>query len=67
MNRYGSRKFIIALLVLIGATALRYLDLLDGGQWVTSSGGVMALYAFANVAQKFAPLSVPSLDPRSDS
>lgn len=43
--RYRSRKFILA-------TLLRWLELLDGGQWVTAVGGALAFYTAGNVAQK---------------
>lgn len=52
MIRYSSRKFILALLVLLLATALRAFGLIDGGMWVTVASLDLTLYLGANVAQK---------------
>ena len=52
MIKYGSRKFILALLVLATATALRAFGLIDGGMWVTVASLDLALYLGANVSQK---------------
>ena len=52
MIKYGSRKFILALLVLATATALRAFGLIDGGMWVTVASLGLILYLGANVAQK---------------
>ncbi len=52
MERYLSRKFLLALLVILAATALRYLGMLDGGQWVTAACGALTVYLTGNVAQK---------------
>lgn len=52
MSRYASRKFILALLVLAAATALRAFNLIDGGMWVTVASLDLTLYLGANVAQK---------------
>jgi len=51
-TRYGSRKFILALLVLAVATTLRVFNLIDGGMWVTVTSLDLTLYLGANVAQK---------------
>jgi hypothetical protein len=51
-NRYGSRKFLLALLVVLLATGLRVFDLIDGGMWVTVVSLALTLYLGANVAQK---------------
>lgn len=51
-TRYASRKFLLALLVLVAATALRCFDLIDGGMWVTVSSLDLTLYLGANVSQK---------------
>ena len=54
MSRYASRKFLLALLVLAAATALRAFGLIDGGMWVTVASLDLTLYLGANVAQKAA-------------
>lgn len=51
-SRYASRKFLLALLVLLAATALRAFGLIDGGMWVTVASLTLTLYLGANVAQK---------------
>lgn len=50
--KYGSRKFLLALLTIISADALRFLSMLDGGQWVTIVAGTLTVYFAANVGQK---------------
>ena len=50
--KYGSRKFILAVLVCLCATALLSFHLIDGAQWVTSTGGALLFYNAANVAQR---------------
>lgn len=52
MIRYASRKFLLAILVVVTATALRVADLIDGGMWVTVVSLVLTTYFGANVAQK---------------
>lgn len=52
MKRFGSRKFLLALLVVLIASALCACGLIDGGQWVTAVGGALAVHASGNVAQK---------------
>lgn len=51
-TRYASRKFLLALLVVLLATALRAAGLIDGGMWVTVASLGLTLYLGANVAQK---------------
>lgn len=50
--KYGSRKFLLSLLVILAATALRAFNLLEGGQWVTVVGAALSVYALGNVSQK---------------
>jgi hypothetical protein len=50
--RYGSRKFLVALFALVSADAALFLGLIDAGVWGSTVGGVIGLYAAANVAQK---------------
>lgn len=52
MIRYASRKFLLSVLVVFLATALRCFDLIDGGMWVTVVSLTLTLYLGANVAQK---------------
>jgi hypothetical protein len=52
MERYKSRKFIITLAIVILSTILRYLHLIDAGNWVTINALVINLYLGANIAQK---------------
>ena len=49
MNKYGSRKFIIALLALAAATYLRIEDMLESAEWVKVTCAVLLLYGAANV------------------
>lgn len=51
-SRYSSRKFLLTLLVVLLATALRAFGLIDGGMWVTIASLSLTLYLGANVAQK---------------
>jgi len=51
-TRYGSRKFLLSLLVVLLATGLRWFDLIDGGMWVTVVSLALTVYAGANVTQK---------------
>ena len=50
--RYLSRKFLLALLIVLLATGLCYLGLIDGGMWVTVVSLSLTTYSAANVAQK---------------
>ena len=52
MNRYGSRKFVIALLGLIGAHAALWGGLIDAGTYKVVVLGAIGLYAGGNVWQK---------------
>lgn len=52
MIRYQSRKFLLAMLVVLLATGLRAFDLIDGGMWVTVVSLALTVYVGANVAQK---------------
>lgn len=52
-SRFGSRKFLLALLVILLASGLLFLKLLDGAQWVTVVGSALLFYSASNVAQKF--------------
>ena len=52
MTRYGSRKFLLTLLIVLLATGLRWFELIDGGMWVTVVSLALTVYVGANVAQK---------------
>lgn len=52
MNKYGSRKFIIAMIAIASADALACLHIIDAAVWGTTVGGVIALYVAGNVSQK---------------
>lgn len=54
MIRYGSRKFILTLLIVLLATGLRAFALIDGGMWVTVVSLALTVYVGGNVAQKAA-------------
>ena len=50
--RYLSRKFLLALLIVLLGTFLRWFDLVDGGMWVTVVSLALTVYVGGNVAQK---------------
>jgi len=52
MTKYGSRKFLLTLLIVLLATGLRWFELIDGGMWVTVVSLALTVYVGANVAQK---------------
>jgi hypothetical protein len=52
MTRYTSRKFILALLTLISASALVALRLIDGGVYSAVVVASVGAYIAGNVAQK---------------
>lgn len=52
MNRYGSRKFIIAVMTLVVSTWSLFEFLIDAETFKTIVIGVIGLYGTANVAQK---------------
>jgi hypothetical protein len=52
MNRYGSRKFILALLALVVSTALVAFKLISDGVFATVVIACVAAYITGNVAQK---------------
>jgi len=52
MGRYGSRKFLLTLLIVLLATGLRWFELIDGGMWVTVVSLALTVYVGGNVAQK---------------
>ena len=52
MIKYGSRKFLLTLLIVLLATGLRWFELIDGGMWVTGVSLALTVYVGANVAQK---------------
>jgi hypothetical protein len=52
LQKVGGRKFLIALLLVVAATVLRVLELIDQGTWERVVIAVMALYGAANVTQK---------------
>ena len=51
-SRYGSRKFLLTLLIVLLATGLRVFDMVDGGMWVTVVSLALTIYVGGNVAQK---------------
>lgn len=51
--RYGSRKFILAMLSLISADALLFFGMLTPTVWGSTVGAILMLYSVSNVAQKF--------------
>jgi hypothetical protein len=53
MNRYGSRKFIVAIYAQSSALYSLVYGLIDGAQFVSITAAVLLLYGSANVAQKF--------------
>lgn len=46
------RKFLIAAFIVLAATALRALNLLDQAGMLTAWGSAMGLFGLANVSQK---------------
>jgi hypothetical protein len=52
MIKYGSRKFLLTLLIVLMATGLRWFELIDGGMWVTVVSLALTVYVGGNVAQK---------------
>jgi len=52
MIRYASRKFLMALLIVLLATGLCVFSLIDGGMWVTVVSLALTVYVGGNVAQK---------------
>ena len=50
--RYLSRKFLLTLLIVLLATVLCFVALIDGGMWVTVVSLSLTTYSAANVAQK---------------
>ena len=51
----GYRKFVVALLFWVSASALCAAGRLSGGDFVAIAGLVTGLYGAANAAAKFAP------------
>lgn len=52
MNRYASRKFLVALFVLIAATWSLFEFLITSGDYVKIVIAVVGLYSAGNVMQK---------------
>lgn len=52
MIKYGSRKFLLTLLIVVIATGLCAVLLIDGGMWVTVVSLALTVYVGGNVAQK---------------
>lgn len=52
MIRYTSRKFLMAMLIVLLATGLCVFSLIDGGMWVTVVSLALTVYVGGNVAQK---------------
>lgn len=53
MDRYLDRKFVLALLIILTATALCALRMLDGGQWVTAACGALTAFALGDVGEQW--------------
>jgi hypothetical protein len=51
-SRWTSRKLLLVLLVLLLATWLRWMNLIDASDWKQLAVAAMAIYGAANVAQK---------------
>lgn len=52
MNKYGSRKFVVAVLALISAHWALVEHLIGADNWMKVVIAVVGLYAAGNVAQK---------------
>lgn len=52
MERYASRKFILAMLTLLSASLLVYFGKIDGGVYATVVVAAVGAYLAANVTQK---------------
>jgi len=52
-SKYGSRKWILAMVFALGGTGFVPLGLLDGGQFVTLALGLVGAFNAADVAQKY--------------
>lgn len=50
--RYGSRKFLAALMVISSADAMLLVGSIDASVWGATVGSVVAAYIAGNVAQK---------------
>jgi hypothetical protein len=50
--KYGSRKFLLALLTIASADALLVLGMLDSSVWAAAVGSALALYMAGNVGQR---------------
>lgn len=50
--RYGSRKFLTALLVIVSADAMLLLGTIDAAVWGATVATVVAAYIVGNVSQK---------------
>jgi len=49
-----SRKFLLAVAVLVTASAFRIADLISAGDWIKCVTACLALYGLANVSQNIA-------------
>jgi hypothetical protein len=50
--KYGSRKFLLALLTIVSSTAMLVLGLLPASVYAQLVGAALALYMVGNVGQK---------------
>ena len=53
MDKYLERKFVLSVLIVLTATGLRALGMLDGGQWVTAACGALTAFALGDVGEKW--------------
>ena len=51
-SRFGSRKFLLALVVFAVASWFRVADLISAADWLKLATAVLAIYGIANVSQK---------------
>lgn len=54
MSAFGSRKFIVTILVEVLATSLALFGLISGDNWTTISLANVAAYNIGNVGEAFA-------------
>lgn len=52
MKSYGSRKFILSLLAILGSSWLVWMKAIDGGVFATVVSTALVAYGASNVAQK---------------
>lgn len=52
MNGFKSRKFLLTVSILLFSSLFLYIGKLTGGEWITISSLIMAMYKAANVTEK---------------